>query len=77
LIVRLAATGAIFINQTEVPAVGFPAELQKILAGREGTLVFFAADGELPYEQVATFLDTVHQAGATHLGIVFAELAGQ
>ena len=37
-------------------------------------MVFFAADGELPYEKVVNFMDLVRNNGAENLGIVFDDL---
>ncbi|MFN7961017.1 MAG: biopolymer transporter ExbD [Thermoanaerobaculia bacterium] len=74
LIVRIDASGNMFINKTQVPASTFVTELQNALKGREKKLVFFAADGELPYSKVADFLDSVRNAGAENLGMVFDDL---
>ena len=37
-------------------------------------MVFFAADGDLPYGQVAEFLDLARTSGAKNLGMVFDDI---
>ncbi len=74
LIVRIDGAGSLFINRRQVLASAFTAELRSLLQGRENRLVFFAADGELPYERVTDFLESVRSAGAENLGIVFDDL---
>ena len=44
------------------------------LTGRQNKVIFFAADGELTYDKVATFMDMCRDAGAQNLGIVFDDL---
>ena len=75
LVVRLDGEGRIFLNREEVAAPAFPGRLRQALAGRGG-VVFFAADGNLPYERVADFMDLCRDNGARNLGIVFEELGG-
>jgi len=74
IIVRLDDQGHAFINKTQVGANEFQAALSRVLTGRQSKVVFFAADGELPYDKVATFMDMVRDAGAQNLGIVFDDL---
>ena len=74
VIVRMDAGGQYFINKEVVPAAAYSARLQEALRGREKKLVFFAADGSLPYEKVAAFLDQTREAGAENLGMVFDDL---
>jgi biopolymer transport protein TolR len=74
LIVRLDASGNMFINKEQVPSASFATKMQEALRGREKKLVFFAADGEAEYGKVADFLDTVRDSGAENLGIVFDDL---
>jgi biopolymer transport protein TolR len=77
IIVRMDAEGKTFINKEEVPVGQFGARLGQAIKGRSSQVVFFAADGELPYEKVAFFLDLCRDAGATKLGIVFDDLKAQ
>ena len=74
IIVRMDASGKTFINKEEVPLGNFGARLGLALKGRSNQIVFFAADGELPYEKVALFLDICRDAGAKKLGMVFDDI---
>jgi biopolymer transport protein ExbD len=76
VIVRLDHEGNSFINKARIPKNEFPGKLREILAGRSQKVVFFAADGELPYDQVADFMDLCRDNGAENLGIVFEDLRG-
>lgn len=75
LVVRLDREGRIFLNRDEVPPAAFPGRLQQAVAGG-GQVVFFAADGSLPYGRVAEFMDLCRDNGAKNLGIVFEEMGG-
>jgi len=44
------------------------------MSGREKKLAFFAADSELSYDKVVTFMDLCRNNGAQKLGIVFEDL---
>jgi biopolymer transport protein ExbD len=74
LIVRMDAQGNTWLNKEQVPLAQFAGKLRDATRGREKKIVFFAADGELPYEQVAEFLDLVQANGAENVGIVFDDL---
>jgi biopolymer transport protein TolR len=74
VIVRLDEAGHAFINKTPIAEADFQAALTRVLTGRQNKVVFFAADGELSYDKVATFMDMVRNAGAQNLGIVFDDL---
>jgi biopolymer transport protein TolR len=79
LIVRLDGQGRIFLNREEVAAAEFPARMRQAVGGPDGRrngVVFFAADGNLPYGQVADFMDLCRDNGARSLGIVFEEMGG-
>jgi biopolymer transport protein ExbD len=76
IIVRMDDQGRRWINKEMVPEAGFSQRLSEALKGRESKLVFFAADGDLPYGDVATFMDLCRKAGASNLGIVFDDLGG-
>jgi biopolymer transport protein TolR len=77
IIVRLDEQGHSFINKTQVEPADFEGRLRTALTGRQNKVVFFAADGDLPYDKVATFMDMVRDAGAQNLGIVFDDLKSQ
>jgi biopolymer transport protein TolR len=74
IIVRLDEQGHAFINKTPVELADFQGRLRTALTGRQSKVVFFAADGELPYDKVATFMDLTRDAGAQNLGIVFEDM---
>jgi biopolymer transport protein TolR len=74
IIVRLDDQGHAFINKTQVEMADFQGRLRTALTGRQSKVVFFAADGELPYDKVATFMDLTRDAGAQNLGIVFEDM---
>jgi biopolymer transport protein ExbD len=76
IIVRLDDQGRRWINKEMVPEAAFSARLGEALKGRESKLVFFAADGNLPYGDVAAFMDLVRKSGVNNLGIVFDDLEG-
>jgi biopolymer transport protein TolR len=74
IIVRMDAQGQTFINKAQIPLADFGAKLREALTGRQSKVVFFAADGELPYDKVADFMDLCRSSGADNLGIVFDDL---
>jgi biopolymer transport protein ExbD len=74
IIVRLDASGQGYINRDPVSDAALPDMLRQVLHNREDDIVFFAADGELAYERVVTFLDLCRNSGAKNIGIVFDDL---
>jgi biopolymer transport protein ExbD len=74
VIVRMDLDGSTWINKQQVLKSEFPTRLQEILKNRQAKVVFFAADGELPYDQVADFMDMCRHNGAENLGIVFEDM---
>jgi biopolymer transport protein TolR len=74
VIVRMDLDGTTWINKMAIPRAEFPARLQEILKGRQTRVIFFAADGELPYDKVADFMDMCRHNGADNLGIVFEDM---
>ena len=52
----------------------FGARLKQVTANRGKKMLFFAADGELSYGQVADFMDVVRNNGGENLGIVFDDI---
>ena len=64
LIVRMDANGADLHQQgAGRPGASSRARLREAIKNRESKIVFFAADGELPYDQVADFMDLCREAG--------------
>ena len=76
MILRLDRNGEIHLNSLQIPRFQLAAKLKEILATRSTQVVFLAADGELPYGQVADFLDLCRASGASNIGIVFEDLKG-
>jgi biopolymer transport protein ExbD len=74
IIVRMDREKRWYINQTAFPRPEFGAQLAKALVNREAKVIFFAADGELPFGEVAEFLDACRDHGAQNLGIVFEDI---
>jgi biopolymer transport protein TolR len=74
IIVRLDAQGQAWINKMQVSQTDFPEALRRAMTGRSSKVVFFAADGDLLYGKVATFMDMCRNNGAENLGIVFDDL---
>ena len=74
LIVRLDASGAVFINKEQVAQAQFPGRFREVIKNRENKIVFFAADGEITYDHVADVMDMCREAGAKNIGIVFDDL---
>jgi biopolymer transport protein TolR len=75
IVVRMDRQGRMYINKEVLPPAQFATRLKTATTGREDKVVFFAADGELPYGQVADFLDLARDSGAKNLGIVFGDLS--
>jgi biopolymer transport protein TolR len=74
LLVRVAADGRIFLDRQEIPPTALAARLHRLTAERGRKMVFFAADGGLPYGDVAELMDMVRNNGGGNLGIVFDDL---
>jgi biopolymer transport protein TolR len=74
VIVRLEADGRAYINKQQFDMNEFPGRLRQALQGRQNKVIFFAADGELPYDKVASFMDICRNNGAEKLGIVFEDM---
>ena len=74
LIVRMDKDGRIFINKEAVAEADFANRFREVIRNRENKIVFFAADGELPFGQVADFMDLCRNNGAQNLGVVFEDI---
>jgi biopolymer transport protein ExbD len=73
LIVRMDRDGRTYLNRAAVPRNELPDRIRAAVENGNRTL-FFAADGELPYGEVAEVMDLCRNAGAKRLGIVFEDL---
>ena len=74
LVVRLTEDGGMFINREQYTERDFLNKLEEVTRGREGKVVFFAADGNLSYDKVARFMDMCNDHGAKSLGIVLEDI---
>jgi biopolymer transport protein TolR len=70
VVVRMDAEGRTFINKTVVTQAEFPTRLREALTGRADKVVFFAADGELPYDTGADFMHMCRDNGPQNLAMV-------
>ena len=77
IIIRMDESGKTYINKEEIPYGQFGARLSQALRGRSNQIVFFAADGTLTYDKVASFLDLCRDAGAKKMGMVFDDIRPQ
>ena len=75
VIIRLDSTGRIYINKEEVGEGDFARRLRDVLRGRETKVTFFAANGELPYDRVVTFMDVCRENGMQNVGIVLEDIS--
>ena len=74
IILRMDEQKRIYINKEIILPSEFKQRLEATMKNRESKMVFFAAAGELPFGDVAEFLDLCRASGAQNLGIVFDEL---
>ena len=74
LIVRMDRDGRAYLNKEEVQMQHFGARLKQVTANRGKKMLFFAADGELLYGEVAAFMDMVRNNGVENIGIVFDDI---
>ncbi len=74
IVLRLSEDGYMFINREQYTERDFLAKLDEITKGRENKVVFLAADGNLPYDKVARFIDMCDAHGAKNIGIVLEDL---
>jgi len=75
IILRMDDQKRIYINKEVILPSEFAQRLEATMKNRESKMVFFAASGELPFGDVAEFLDLCRNSGAQNLGIVFDELS--
>jgi biopolymer transport protein ExbD len=74
LIIRMDREGKAYINKEQIALQDFPFRLSQATQGRGSKMIFFSADGELPYHQVSEFMDLCYNNGATNLGIVLDDI---
>ncbi|MGZ6132104.1 MAG: ExbD/TolR family protein [Myxococcaceae bacterium] len=74
LVLRLTEDGYMFINREQYTERDFLGKLDEVTKGHETKMVFVAADGNLPYDKVARFIDMCDAHGAKNIGIVLEDL---
>lgn len=70
LIVSITPQGRLYLNKEQVDAQQLGLRLTEILKNRRDKTVFFSADNEVNYGEVARVMDLVRTSGAKNLGIV-------
>jgi biopolymer transport protein ExbD len=74
IVVQLAPSGAIRVNQSEVQLGELRDHLERIFAPREHRVAFLQGDRSLEFQAVAQVLDLMHEAGASPVGLLTSEL---
>jgi biopolymer transport protein TolR len=76
LVVTVAAAGAVFLNDVEMPPERLAEKLQAVLREQPDRQVFLRADAEVPYGRVVSVMAAIREAGVERLGMVTAPPAG-
>jgi biopolymer transport protein TolR len=70
LVVSVRKTGAVYINQTEVPKADLPARLVRLLAAKADKAVYFDAEDGTPYGFAVEAMDLSRAGGAKTVAIL-------
>jgi len=70
LVVSIDANGTVFIREDEVDPLDMVDRLKAQIAERGDDAVFLKGDRDVPYGKVIEVLDTLHQGGIVHVGMV-------
>jgi biopolymer transport protein TolR len=70
LVVNVAKTGQVYLNDTPMTAEQLATKLAAIAAARPDRQLYVRADQSVPYGQVMRVMGAVHDAGLTHVGLV-------
>ena len=70
LVVNIAKTGQIFLNDTAMTPEQLGTKLRAIAAARPDRQLYVRADQAVPYGQVMRVMGTVHDAGLVRVGLV-------
>ena len=70
LVVNVARSGEVFLNDTPMPPDQLTAKLRAIAAARPDRQIYVRADQAVPYGQVMRVMGAVHDAGLVHVGLV-------
>jgi biopolymer transport protein ExbD/biopolymer transport protein TolR len=75
LVISMQRDSSLQINQETIPAEKLQDRLRAILKLRKDRSVFLQADSDLPFEAVATTIDSARGAGADRIGLLTDKLA--
>src|SRR5438445_11262541 len=70
LVVNVAKTGQLFLNDTPMTPEQLTAKLKAIAAARPDRQLYVRADQAVPYGQVMRVMGAVHDAGLVRVGLV-------
>ena len=70
LVLSINRNGIVYLQDKPVHPTQLVETLTPILAARADTAVYLKGDREIPYGQVITVLDLLHQGGITTVGMV-------
>ena len=69
-VVSLTATGAVYLNDDELPRDSVIASLRERIGESEGETVYVRADESLPYGEVMSVMAAIREAGIRNVGMV-------
>lgn len=70
VVVSLAASGRIFIDEVEVAGANLGPQVKAVMTAKNAAQVFLRADKAISYGQVARVMGQIRQAGVLNLGLV-------
>ena len=70
LVVNVAKTGQVFLNDTAMTPDQLTTKLRAIAVSRPGRQIYVRADQSVPYGQVMRVMGAVHDAGLVRVGLV-------
>src|SRR5213593_4200620 len=70
LVVNIAKTGQVFLNDTAMTPEQLTTKLRAIAAARPDRQLYVRADQSVPYGQVMRVMGAVHDAGLVRVGLV-------
>jgi biopolymer transport protein ExbD len=74
IVVSIAASGQIRINQDVVSDTEFPVRLRRVLAARRDRKIFFDANNAAPYGRAVQVLDMARAGGAANIAVMTTAL---
>ena len=70
LVLSIDRNGAIFLRETPMAIEDLVGEVKRQSEARGDETVFLKGDRDVPYGRVVEVLDTLHQGGIVHVGMV-------